>query len=513
MTNRRTIIALSAATALSIGVAACGGDITALNKNPNSPEDVPAAPLFTYAAQLSTSRWLGTAYSLRGTEFVTQHLAEVQYPDEDRYTRLGGAATAGMFTGPYTGELEDLRKIIAKGQAANAPGTFAPAQILQAWGFSYLTDTWGDVPYSDALKGDTTDATTKPAYDAQKDIYAGLLATLKSAGTALSGASATLGTADPIYAGSPAKWQKLANSLRARLALRVVNRDAGLAGSELAAAFTAPGGLIESNDDNAKVTWPGDGVYDNPWSVNFQTRDDHRMSNTLMDILNANNDPRISIYAVPTQDDPTKFLGMPNGLTTPQAYMTKASRLGLAFMPAKGAGVVYNGSGAKQPSYIMTAAEVLFIKAEAAERGLGGLSAGQAAGFYQAAIQASMTQWGVSAANAAAFLAQPSIAYKGGTDGLKQIAIQKWIALFTDGGNAWAEWRRTCQPTTVRPGPAAVIGTVPRRFQYANTEYLVNADQVNAAVTRQGADAFTTNIWWDVPSAAPTYVAGCGVRQ
>lgn len=511
MMNRRLLVT-GAAVALSMGVAACG-DITGLNKNPNNPEDVPSGPIFTYAARLGVSRWLGSAYDLRGTEFVTQHLAEVQYPDEDRYTRLGGAATATMFTGPYTGELEDLRKVIAKGREADQPGTYAPAEILQAWGFSYLTDTWGDVPYSDALKGDTTDATTKPAYDAQKDIYAGLFSTLAEASNSLSGASNSLGGADPISGGNPAGWQKFANSLRARLALRVVNRDAGLAGSELSAAFSAPGGVIETNADNAELPWPGDGVYDNPWSVNFQTRDDHRMSNTLMDIMNSTSDPRRPVYAQPTEDDPTKYLGMPNALTTPQSYMTKASRPGLIFMPVQGSGITYNGTGASQQSYIITAAEVLFIKAEAAERGLGGLNAGQAKGFYDAAVKASMEQWGVSAADANAFLARPEIAYKGGTEGLKQIATQKWVALYTDGGNAWAEWRRTCQPTTVRPGPAAIINTIPRRFQYANTEYLVNEAQVDAAVARQGPDEFTTNIWWDNPSAAPTYVSDCGVRQ
>lgn len=510
MINRKLLIS-GAIAALSVGLAACG-DITGLNKNPNDPEDVPAGPIFTNAARSSVSRWLGNAYSLRGTEFVTQHLAEVQYPDEDRYTRLGGAATATMFTNPYINELEDLRKVAAKGHEAEQPGTYAPAEILLAWGFSYLTDTWGDVPYSDALRGDTTEATTSPVYDAQQDIYAGLFSALGSASGALSGASNTLGGADPIYGGSPAGWQKFANSLRARLALRVVNRDPSLAGSELTAALTAAGGVIETNADNAELPWPGDGVYDNPWAVNFQTRDDHRMSNVLMNIMNASDDPRMPIYAQPTEDDPTKYLGMPNALTTPQDYMTRASRPGLIFMPVQGSGITYNGTGASQPAYVITAAEVLFIKAEAAERGMGGLSAGQAAGFYEAAIRASMEQWGVSSANASAFLARPEVAYKGGTEGLKQIAVQKWIALFTDGGNAWAEWRRTCQPETVRPGPAAIINTVPRRFQYANTEYLVNEAQVDAAVARQGPDEFTTNIWWDNPSAAPTYVSGCGVR-
>ena len=87
------------------------------------------------------------------------------------------------------------------------------------------------------------------------------------------------------------------------------------------------------------------------------------------------------------------------------------------------------------------------IQAEAAERSLGGLTPSQAAGFYNAGITASMNQWGVTdAAAITAYLAQPAVAYKGGTAGLKQIALQKWIALYSDGGQAWFEWRRTCTP-------------------------------------------------------------------
>ncbi len=509
----RKLLGAGAVVTLSLGVAACDQDLTGLNRNPNSPEDVPAGPIFTNATRVSVSRWLGTAYSLRGIEFVTQHLAEVQYPDEDRYSRLTGGTTQTWFTGPYSSELEDFRKVIAKGVEAEDPGTYVPAQVMQAWGFSYLTDTWGDVPYTEALQGDEPGTTNNPAYDPQSEIYTDLFATLDEASTALAGARNSLGASDPIYNGAPAKWQKFANSLRARLALRVVNRDQALANAQLTAALSAPGGVIETNADNAMMGWPGDGVYDNPWSVNFQTRDDHRMSNTFMNILNGTNDPRTPIFAMPTEEDPTAYLGMPNALTTPQVYMTTASRPGRIFFPSSSTFGEFNGSGASQPSYLLTAAEVLFIKAEAAERGMGGLSAGQAAGFYADAIRASMAQWGVSPADAEAFLAQPDIAYKGGVDGLRQIAQQKWVALYTDGGNAWAEWRRTCVPSTVRPGPAAIINTVPRRLQYASSEYLVNEEQVEAAIARQGEDEFTTNIWWDNPTAAPTYVADCGVRQ
>jgi hypothetical protein len=126
-----------------------------------------------------------------------------------------------------------------------------------------------------------------------------------------------------------------------------------------------------------------------------------------------------------------------------------------------------------------------------------------------------MDQWAVTDAAAInSFLAQPTIVYPGGTAGLRKIALQKWIALYTEGVEAWAEWRRTCVPETLKPGPAAVINTVPRRYQYTTREYSLNQANVDAAVVRQGPDKMTTRMYWDTnPTAAPTYPgASCGVR-
>jgi hypothetical protein len=160
----------------------------------------------------------------------------------------------------------------------------------------------------------------------------------------------------------------------------------------------------------------------------------------------------------------------------------------------------------------MTYAEVSFIQAEAAERGW---ITGNAAALYQQGIRASMQQWGVTNTAAIdAYVANSAIAYAGGTPGLTQIALQKWIALYTDGVQAWAEWRRTCVPATLKPGPDAIQNTVPRRYLYSVREQSVNSANVDAAVARQGADAFTTRMYWDKnPTVAPTYPgASCGTR-
>jgi hypothetical protein len=414
--------------------------------------------------------------------------------------------------------------VINKAVALKRPATYGPALAMQVWDLSYMTDTFGDIPWSQALKADS--GVFSPAYDKQQAVYAAMFAQLNRAVTDMAASAAgepTLGSADPIYNGDVTKWEKFSNSLRARLALRIVNVDPATANTELTKAFGGPGGVFASNADNAQLKYPGDGVFDNPIASTLKTRDDFRMSQTLMNIMLGLSDPRVPIYATPTVDfsngkaGAVQFAGMPNGLLTDSAgkFFNIASRPGLIFYPGATAYGTLGGNGAKQPVVFMTFEELSFIKAEAAERSLGGLTPAQAAGFYNDGITASMQRWSayigataVTPAQITAYLAQPNVAYKGGAAGLIQIATQKYIALFTDGYNAWAEWRRTCQPSTVKHGPSTIVAYIPRRFYYPTAEVSANGSSVAAAIASQGADNFQTAVWWDTKgSAAPTYVS------
>ena len=525
-------IAAGLVAALALGATACDPDkLTEINTNPNSPTTAPAGPVFTSAVRNAATRWLGSDYSLRATELVAQHLAEVQYPESDQYRRLTANSTSGFFDEAYSNELKDLTEVVKVGLELKEPGLYAPAMAMRVWSFGYLTDTYGDIPYSAALAGDSAESVISPAYDTQQSIYADFFKTLEKVTTDLAAAPTggrTLGTADPIYSGNSTRWRQFANSLRARAAMRLSNVDAATARTQFAAAMAASGGLLASNADNARIVWPGGvNANSNPWSVNFQSRDDHRISDKLMTVLRDNADPRVAVFAQRAERDTTSnkivkfcatgatacYAGLANALTHAEAapHVPYTSRPGLILYPASTTYGVSGGTGATTPSYLLTYAEVSFLKAEAAERGW---ITGSAKTFYEDGIRASMNQWGITdAAAISAFLAQPNVAYAAGTAGLRQIALQKWVALFTDGGQAWAEWRRTCQPSTVKPGPAAIIATVPRRFQYSTTENLTNKASVDPAVARQGADDFATRMYWDKsPTNAPTYVAGCGAR-
>jgi hypothetical protein len=507
----RLFAAAVSAAVVAVSFTGCDNNkLTSVNNNPNAPTDAPASAIFTNAVQASVSNFLGSNYDLREMELLIQHFAENQYISNDQYvTGVDATAQNVLFQGVYATDLEDFQVVIRKGVAAGNASISAPAQIMQQWEFGYLTDTWGDVPYSQALAADSSEAILQPTYDPQQQIYTGMFATLTSAASALGTASSnSLGSADPIYQGVNGKWQKFANSLHARDALRIVNADPATADKELRAALTGPGGIFTSNADNAQLNWPGDAVFANPWSINFGSRDDDRMSKTFIDTLNNYNDPRIPIFAMPAAAT-GKYAGQPNGLSNDAAvaYSNSSSRPGAIFYPAAAQYCTAGQSctsGASYPSYLMTFAEVSFIQAEAAARGMAGLSAGQAAAFYNAGITASMNQWGVTdASKIAAYLAQPAVAYAGGTAGLKQIALQKWIALYTDGGQAWFEWRRTCVPQIV-PGPSAVLSYIPRRAKYPTAEVTANTANVQAAALRMGADDYKTTVWWDKTSAAPT---------
>ena len=497
---RMTRHSVALVTVCALSATACDTDLTGLNTNPNSPTNAPATALFTQATIFGVRRFAG-AGQLSGTSLFAQHLAQVQYVEEDR-GRLRTETIDAWFRDAYVTELEDYQKVIEQGDAAKSPNTSGPARVMQSWVFQNMTDYWGDIPYSEALKADQG-GPLKPKYDPQKDIYYGLLKTLGDASSSMKTVSTdpALGSADPIYKGDIAKWIKFANSMRARLALRMSKADPSKAATELAAAFSAAGGVMSSNADNAVLAWPGDGVYDNPYSGTFSTRDDHRVSKTLLDTMNILSDPRVKIYAQPTVANPAVYAGLQNGLdnVTVTPFFNTTSRVGTIFYPGTTVYGTYGTSaGKKTPSVIMTAAEVEFIQAEMLERGISGAS-GSAKSHYDAGVTASITQWGGTSADAAAYLARPGVAYTPGANGLKQIGLQKWISMFTQGTEAWSEWRRTGNPVTVKMGPKAYpdVPEIPRRILYPSNEQTVNAAMLDEAIARQGANTYLTRIWWD----------------
>jgi hypothetical protein len=301
-----------------------------------------------------------------------------------------------------------------------------------------------------------------------------------------------------LYGNDFGKWKKFANSLRMRLAMRLSEVDPSTAKAQFTAAYTAGG--FTSNDDNAMLLYPG-GSYRNPLYENALcgagSRDDHGISATMVDTLKSLNDPRLTFYAEPAPVD-GEYRGLPNGL-----HYVKDFNGNAAISQFSRIGNFWRCDGAATPSAIMTYSEVLFLEAEAVNRGW---IAGDAAALYTAAIRAAMTQWNpYSPANAPktadinTYLAQPRVAYQGGAAGFDQIQLQKWIALYMQGDEAWANWRRTGIPD-LKPGPYENqrLGRIPARVPYPANEQSLNNDNLQAAVTAQGGGlSLVTPMWWE----------------
>jgi hypothetical protein len=474
----------TAATAMGLvlSLSACDEGLTELNKNPNAPEEVGPEFLFPQGVTASVGLIRGAGFDLHLTSLWAQHYSKIQYVDEDWY-QIRAQSIDAYWSGLYAGPLEDFSDAIERATALNRPRMIAPALVMKAWTFGAMTDVWGDIPYTEANQG--LEGVTSPEYDTQEVVYDGILADLKEAGNLLPGTGTGYGSADPIYAGDVAKWEKFANSLRARYALRLSKVQATKSQTEVVAALAA--GVFTTNADNALLRWPGDGTNDNPFYGNFVTgeRDDHRISKTIVDTLKRLNDPRLEIYADLPDSAALGYVGVPNALSSSaagQLGLARTSRIGSFFWQAD------------SPSILMTYSEVLFIRAEAAARGW---TTEDAAALYAQAIRANMEYFGIAAADIDAYLAQSSVAYSPAT-GLTQIALQKWISLYNQGSEAYAEWRRTGVPTLV-PGPAAIINTVARRLTYPVLEQSLNSTNLSSAITRQGGADLDDRVWWDRP--------------
>jgi hypothetical protein len=462
--------------ALGGALAGCDDGLTDINRNPNQPETVTAQYLFPQGVTASVGLVRGASFDLHFASLWAQHIAKIQYVDEDRYD-IRPQTIDSWWTTFYSGPLMDLQKTIEI--AGSDAGAAGPAQVMKMWTFAQMTDAWGDIPFSEALQGEG--GVTPASYDSQQAVYDGILSELAAANASLATATNTLGASDPIYGGDPAAWRRFANSLRARYGMRLSKADAAKAQAEVTAALADP--VFTSNSQNASLAWPGDGSNDNPYYTNFRTRDDHRVSATLIDTLKSLADPRLSIYAERAADTGL-YTGVPNGLTNADALafgLSRTSKVGTAF------------ASATTPSHLMTYSELLFIRAEAAQRNW---VAGDAADLYRQAITANMEFLGVAAGDIAAYLAQPRVAYNPAS-GLEQIALQKWLSLYQQGSEAYAEVRRLDVPHLV-PGPAAITGTeFARRMPYPNVEQATNNSNLQAAISSQGNVTMVGRVWWD----------------
>ncbi|HEY0743156.1 MAG TPA: SusD/RagB family nutrient-binding outer membrane lipoprotein [Chryseosolibacter sp.] len=471
-------------------------DFGDVDKSPDASETPLTSALLTNGlAALGGASAGGGSFS---AGLYAQYFSETQYTDASLY-----ADQDLNWSGELAGSLMDFQNIINinsdPATAANAAlagsnaNQIAIARIMKAYRFSILTDRYGDMPYFEALTGNST-----PAFDSQQDIYNDIFKELDEAVSQFDSGPAAKG--DILYGGDNTKWQKFANSFRLILALRVSDVNPTLGSQQFNDALNSPGGVFTSNDDNAILEFPGP-PFNNPW---FAIGADQGISETVANFVNANQDARRAVFGNPLSNG--TLLGVPYGLTREQAIAWTAGHPGWS--------LILNDDYRQQTStqFILTYADVLLARAEAALLGWAGTPADVDA-LYNQAIEQSWMQWGVydvSAYNA--YITDADIQITDATPNFvadapgaplttkeARVATQRWLTFYPNGAQGWSEWRRTGFPVLTPTGNAVnPAKAIPVRFQYPNVEYTYNAAGVEAAVARMGSDNDQTRVWWDV---------------
>jgi hypothetical protein len=498
---------IAALLALTVAATSCDSTYEDLFLNPERSTTAQVPYLFTQSLTASTfyldyweayyriyrnmSRW----GQLTGTQ-NDEHMMRQNPGQWDAYWRWYYAEKA-----MYVREMNAVRARLPEAQRSQYDVYIELGKIIDAYNTHLVTDAWGDIPYSEAFTArNATGQNLFPKFDSQESVYDAMLADLKSASDALRDPALhrhnQLARQDVFMAGDLARWQLFANSLRLRLAMRlaeVAPNKARPIVQEILASTNYP--VVETNAQN--IVWktgPNTGGDDRGRPTRESLQEVYAPK-VMMDLMNAASDPRRQVYFTP--DSATnQWVGLPS---SPDAQPATINRRTFAHLRPE----LFQDHPA-YPGFVITAAEVWFLRAEAYQRGW---APGNAADAHAEALRQSVVMYydlynsnpkypdlaHPAAAEVHAFATTGPAAFNGT---LQRIAEQKWIHLgFNQPYEAWAEQRRTGVPElgVDTKGGIPLERTV--RVTYPSTE-LTNNRQSYAAV--QAKDTPTSRVWWDV---------------
>jgi hypothetical protein len=473
-----------------LAASGCTSHFDSLNTDPNSPTQIGPQYILTYALERSIDRYWGSSarferLNLDAGSLWIQHLGRNIYSNEGDNYEASQALMLNNWQAFFNDSQLNYQRIMTLADENGAypnPNYYGVALVMRTWVFSLLTDTFGAIPYSEALKGTGASAILTPKYDAQEKVYEQMLADLKLANEKLNVAGPAI-TGDILYSGNILRWKRFANSLRVKLANRQAAKKPTESRAILREMLADPTKypLFASNDDNAALRCTPNRPSNNEWHETMiqGSRTDWNLSQTLVDKLVSLNDPRLGVYG--TRQGNT-WQGVPNGLPDAIAttYLSTAATIGSAF------------TRPEAPEVVMTFAELNLTLAEAALDGdiEGGTAKAQE--YFEKGIAASMTQYGLTVP--AGYLAGVGAVTRA------KVLEQKWIALFGQGVEAWVEWRRTGLPVFPARDPRAIFandGVLPTRLPYPGSEASLNGANMREGITLNGgADDFKTKLWW-----------------
>ena len=442
--------------------------------DPNNPTKASGTQLIA-DAELTLPTLSSSPYGVH----YPQYLSNTSFTDNSRYTTVNF-----NFYSFYTGPLNDLENVLQAQLDANqgpVANQIAVAKILKAYFFWHMTDRWGSLPYSEALKGSSN---FTPRYDSQQAIYNAAFKLLDEANSGIVTANGDIKN-DIVYNGDITRWQKLGNTIHLLMALRLSKVDPATGSKEFNKALT--NGIMTANSDNLAYPSAADPDNENYWYTSFTRlgRSWFALSKPLVDYMLPLNDPRLPVFG--DKNSAGNYVGLEYGKAIPNSNdIDNVSLLGSSLRQQT------------SPVYLVTYAQALFAMAEAAKLGWIGGGDATAKTNYDLAIQTSIAQWTGSTTGADAYLAQSQVQYNPAT-AIRQIAYQRWVHLFLHGYEGWAEWRRTGYPV-LTAAPGANGDRIPRREGYPTQEQTNNTSNYQAAVSSfpyGGADDLNARVWWD----------------
>jgi len=464
-------------------LAASCADLNSLNNDPKKASSVPGEMLFSSAEKNLYDIMTTNDVNRNVFRLLAQQQAQVTYIDESRYDLGTRNIPQAFWQALYRDILKDVstgKKLIAADSAllpADAiikSNKLAIADILEVYTYYVLVTCYGNIPYTETMDFNKLD----PKFDDQKTVFYDLLDRLKADVTKLDVSQGSFGTADLIYKGDVATWIKFANSLRLKMGLVIANTDLPKAVEVVNDAAT---NVFTSNADNAVLKYLTSEPNTNPIWVDLvkSKRKDYVITSTLLNPMNATNDPRRPFYF---------------SAVTPGVY--KGGEYGAGNVYASFSHVSDKVLAPDFEALLLDYEEVEFALAEAAARG-GFAVTGTAQEHYDKAITASITYWGGTPAAAATYIAQPTVNYATLTGSWQEkIGLQKYIALYNRGYEAWTEWRRLDYPIFTPPADIT-YDNIPVRLTYPVSEQNLNKTQYEAAATAIGGDKLTTKLFWD----------------
>ncbi|WP_431610710.1 SusD/RagB family nutrient-binding outer membrane lipoprotein [Chryseobacterium sp. 'Rf worker isolate 10'] len=470
-------ILLSGALASSLfATNSCQSDITTLNEDPKHPSVVPSSNLLATGLYQAFYYMYTGSVNFNNYRFFTQQWTETTYTQETNYNLITRAQPRGHFNRMYVYSLNSLSQAMKNlptelnADADIANNKWATLEISSIFVWENIVDTYGNVPYTQALQAETIKS---PKYDDAKSIYLDLIKRLDVAISKINTSKTSYDTADLIYKGNMSKWQKLANSIKLRLAMNLADVDPATSKSVAESAIAS--GVIDSDAASFSLVFDG-GTFSNPLFDDLVAsgRNDFVPSSVIVTPMNTNSDPRRSSYFTP----------LTNGTFKGGVYGSQNSF-------ASNSHINPNFTAANAPAKLFSYTETQFLKAEAAARGYN--VGDTAVNLFASALQSSMTENGVSSADALAYVtAHPLDA----TNWKQSIGYESWVAMWNNPFSAWNFVRRLDYPVLQTP-PNSQIGGVPYRMLYSDQEYVVNFDNVSAAATAIGGDKATTKLFWD----------------